>query len=74
MSWKEMPEGSAPVSVNEGKGVPVVVTLKSAADPAVKVVELTLVITGGTGAGFTVSVKFRVASGPEPLWAVIVSG
>lgn len=58
LSWKETPEGNAPDSVSEGVGVPVVVIVKLATEPAVKVVLAALVIDGGTGAGLTVSVKF----------------
>ena len=74
LSWKETPEGSAPVSVRDGVGVPVVVTVKMPAVPAVSVVLVALVIIGATSAGLTVRVKLCVASGPEPLWAVIVRG
>ena len=73
LSLKVTPFGSAPISASEGMGVPVAVTVKLLADPAVKVVVLALVIAAAIGAGFTVSVKFCVASRPELLWAVIVS-
>jgi len=49
--------GNAPVSLSEGVGVPVAVTVKLPDVPAVNVVLPTLVISGATGAGFTVSVK-----------------
>ena len=58
LSWKVTPFGSAPLSVNDGVGVPVPVTLKLPAVPAVKVALAALVMIGATGAGFTVSVKF----------------
>ena len=46
LSTKLIPEGSEPVSVNEGDGIPEVVTLKVEALPAMKVVVLLLVIAG----------------------------
>ena len=67
LSSKVTPLGSAPVSLSEGVGVPVAVTVKLPAVPAVNVVLVALVIIGATGAGLTVSVKLCVASGPEPL-------
>lgn len=74
LSLKLTPLGNEPLSLSEGVGVPVVVTVKLATEPAVKVVLVALVIAGAMGAGLTVSVKFWMASGPEPLWAVIVNG
>lgn len=74
MSWNETPGGSAPDSVSEGVGVPVAVMVKLATEPAVKVVLAALVMAGATGAGLTVRVRLCVASGPEPLWAVIKNG
>jgi hypothetical protein len=65
------PLGSAPVSVTEGVGVPVVVTVKLPAAPAVNVALLTLVITGACVV-FTISVKLWLAELPTPLLAVIV--
>ena len=65
------PLGSAPVSVTDGVGVPVVVTVKLPAVPTVNVVLLALVIAG---AWFTVRVKLWLAGVPTPLLAVIVIG
>jgi hypothetical protein len=63
------PLGSAPVSVKDGTGVPVAVTMKLPAELTVNVVPLVLVITGPW---LTVSVKLCVAAVPTPLLAVIV--
>jgi hypothetical protein len=49
--------GSAPVSVNDGVGKPVVVTVKLPAVPTVNVAVFELVITGAVGAGLMVKVK-----------------
>ena len=57
MSTKVTPLGRAPVSLNDGVGVPVVVTVKLPAVPAVNVVALALVIAGAVPPLFTVSVK-----------------
>ena len=46
MATNVTPLGSAPVSVRVGAGVPVVVTVKLPAVPAVNVVLLALVIAG----------------------------
>jgi hypothetical protein len=46
LSLNVTPFGSAPVSLNEGVGFPVVVTVKLASVPTVKVVLLALVIVG----------------------------
>ena len=46
LSTKLMPGGSGPVSVNEGDGIPDVVTLKVEALPVTKVVVSLLVIAG----------------------------
>ncbi len=70
---KVTPEGSAPVSLSTGLGVPVVVTVNVPAVLVVNVVLSALVITGAWEA-LTVRVKFWVASGVTPLAAVIVSG
>ena len=43
---KVTPLGSAPVSVSDGAGVPVVVTVKLPAAPTVKVILLALVMAG----------------------------
>jgi hypothetical protein len=65
------PFGRAPVSLNDGVGVPVVVTVKLPAAPTTNVVVFALVIAG---AWFTVRVKLWVAAVPTPLLAVIVIG
>jgi hypothetical protein len=65
------PLGSAPVSLNDGMGAPVAVTVNVPAVPTVNVVLLALVIPG---AWFTVSVKLCDASVPTPLCALIVIG
>jgi len=63
------PLGSAPVSVSDGFGVPVVVTVKLPAMPTVKAVLFALVTAG---ASITVNVKLWFAGVPDPLLAVIV--
>ena len=68
---KATPLGSAPVSVSDGAGVPVVVTVKLPATPTVKILLLALVMPG---VWFTFSVKFCVAGAPTPFVAVRVSG
>jgi hypothetical protein len=72
LSMNVTPGGSAPVSDNAQLGTPVVVTVKVPACPTVKVAWWALVIAHAC-AGTTVSVKVWVASGPTPLWAVIVT-
>jgi hypothetical protein len=62
------PLGSAPLSLTDGVGVPVAVTVKLPAAPTENVVLLPLVIAGGW---FTVSVKLCIAAGATPLLAVI---
>ena len=47
LSTKVTPDGRVPVSVIDGVGLPVVVTVKVSAVPAVKAVALALVIAGG---------------------------
>ena len=46
LSWKVTPLGSEPDSVSVGVGVPVAVTVKLPAVPAVNVVPLALVMEG----------------------------
>ena len=46
LSWNAMPLGSEPDSVSVGVGVPVAVTVKLPAVPAVNVVPLALVMEG----------------------------
>jgi hypothetical protein len=64
------PLGSAPDSVREGAGVPVVVTVNVAATPTANVVLFALVIAG---AWSTVNVKDCEAGVPTPLLAVNVN-
>ena len=72
LSLKVTPLGSAPVSVSDGVGVPVVVTVNVPAVPTANVVLLALVITGAAFAAFTVSVKAWVVDVPTPLLAANV--
>jgi hypothetical protein len=74
LSTNVTPLGSAPVSVSDGVGVPVVVTIKLPAVPTVNVVLLALVMAGATCGAFTVNVKLWLAGLPTPLLAVIVIG
>jgi hypothetical protein len=67
---KVTPLGSAPASVREGGGVPVVVTVNVPAVPTANVVLLALVMAG---AWSTVSVKFCEVL-PELLVALMVNG
>ena len=69
---KVTPLGSAPDSVRDGVGDPVVVTVKLPAVPTVNVVLLALVIVGEVCVALTVSVKIWLAGVPTPLLAVIV--
>ena len=76
LSSKVTPAGKVPVSLIFGVGLPVAVTMKLPAVPAVKAAALALVITGARGtvaAAVTVKVKDWVASGRTPLAALIVS-
>lgn|SRR5215472_17838 len=57
LSLKVTPLGSAPVSVSDGVGVPVVVTENVPAVPTVNVLLLALVITGAAFGLLTVSAK-----------------
>ena len=66
---KVTPLGSAPDSVRDGVGDPVVVTVKLPAVPTVNVVLFVLVIAGDW---VTVNVKPWLAGVPPPLLAVIV--
>jgi len=67
LSVKVTPVGSAPVSVRDGAGKPVVMTVNDPEVPTVNVVALGLVMAGASS---TVSVKFCVALLPTPLLAV----
>jgi hypothetical protein len=71
LSTNVTPDGSAPVSLSDGVGVPVTVTVNVPAVPAVNVV---LVPVVNTGARFTVSVKLWLEADPTPLFAVNVIG
>ena len=71
---KVTPDGKAPVSLIDGVGLPVVVTVKAPAVPTVKAAVLALVIAGGSAVTVTVRVKDWVASGATPLVALMVSG
>jgi hypothetical protein len=73
LSTNVTPVGSAPVSVSDGAGDPVVVAVKLPAVPTVNVVALALVIDGATWAVFIVKVKLCVAAVPTPLFAVRVN-
>lgn len=72
LSLKVTPPGSAPVSVSDGVGVPVVVTENVPATPTANVVLLALVTAGPVFPVFTVSAKVWVAAVPTPLLAVNV--
>src|SRR5581483_9429364 len=69
LALKVTPGGRVPVIDSVGLGVPVAVTVKVPALPAVKVVVLALVMAG---AWFTVRVKLCDAGVPMPLLAIIV--
>ena len=71
MSTNVTPDGRAPLSVSEGVGTPVAVTVNVPAEPTANDVLFALVMTG---AWFTVSEKACEASVPTPLCALIVSG
>ena len=76
LSTKVTPAGKVPVSLIPGVGLPVAVTVKAPAVPAVNEAVLALVIAGArdtVAAAVTVKVKDWVASGRTPLAAVIVS-
>ena len=63
------PEGKDPVSVSEGAGTPVVVTVKLPLEPTEKLALLADVIVGGAS---TVRVKLWLAGGFCPLLAPMV--
>jgi hypothetical protein len=71
---KVTPVGSAPDSLSDGVGDPVVVTVKVPAVATVNVVLLALVIAGAWLEALIVSVKLCVAFVPTPFVAVIVNG
>jgi hypothetical protein len=66
----ETPPGRAPLLVSDGVGKPVEVTANVPGVPAVNTVLFALAIAGACGAGFTVRIKFCVASGDPVLCAV----
>ena len=72
MSLNVTPFGRAPVSVKEGVGTPVVVTVNVPGVPTIKVALPTLVIVGACEVLFTLRVKLWLAGLPTPLLAVIV--
>ncbi len=74
LSVKVTPEGSEPVSLRLGVGVPVVSTVKVPAAPSAKVVAATEVMAGACAVEVTVSVKLWLAGVPTPLLAVMVIG
>src|SRR5204863_9279560 len=71
LSLNVTPLGSAPVSLSDGVGVPVVVTVNVPAVPTANVVLLALVIAAACVL-FTVSVKLWWAGVPTPLLIVNV--
>lgn len=72
LSLNVTPPGSAPVSVSDGVGAPVVVTERVPAVPTLNVVLLALVKTGAVLGVLTAKVKVWVAGVPTPLPAVKV--
>ena len=75
-STRVTPAGKVPVLPIFGVGLPVAVTVKAPAVPAVKEAVLALVIAGArdtVAVAVTVKVKDWMASGRTPLAAVIVS-
>ena len=71
LSTKLTPDGREPVSVRDGVGLPVEVTVKDPEDPEVKDVLADEVIAA---VAVTVRVKDWVAGLPTPLAAVMVTG
>jgi hypothetical protein len=71
LSMKATPDGSAPLSLNAGVGVPVVVTVNDPAVPAVKVALLALVMAGAPLATVKLCVTVWLSSVavalPDPL-------
>src|SRR5205823_5546445 len=84
LSIKVMPPGSAPVSANDGVGLPVAVTVKVPAVPTTSVILFALVIAGGVEGGLTVSPAQALVALPmelltttlncAPLSVVVVAG
>jgi hypothetical protein len=71
LSTKVTPLGSAPASIKDGLGKPVVITVNDPETPTVNVVALGLVMAG---AWSTVSVKLCVVGEPTPFDAVNMMG
>ena len=74
---KDSQLGCAPVRLNDGVGVPVVVIVKVPAVPTVKEPVASLVMAGACGTGgasCTVMVNVCIASGGVPLEAVMSIG
>ena len=74
LSLNVTPLGSAPVSLSEGVGLPVVVTVKLPAAPSVNAVLFALVITGAIWLiPFTVTVRVGGLGSVTPELSVTVS-
>jgi hypothetical protein len=74
LSTKTTPAGSEPVSLNDGFGAPVEMTVNEADWPTVKVVVFPLVIVGAdVDAELTVKANVWLALLPTPLLAFIVN-
>src|SRR5437016_1771781 len=84
LSMKVTPLGRAPVSVKDGVGLPVAVTVKVPAVPTTSVILFALVIAGGVEGGLTVSPAQALVALPmelltttlncAPLSVVVVAG
>ena len=77
LSTKESQLGCAPVRLNDGVGVPVVVIVKVPAVPTLNEPVASLVMAGASdtgGASCTVMVNVCIASGRVPLEALISIG
>ena len=75
LSVKLTPGGSAPASLIDAVGLPVVSSENDPCVPTVKAADPPLLMAGAAGvAGLTVRAKLCVAPGPTPFAAVIVSG
>jgi hypothetical protein len=73
LSLNVTPLGSAPVSLSEGVGVPVAVTVKLPAMPTVNVVLFALVIAGAACPTLTVTVRVGGLGSVTPELSVTVS-
>ena len=77
LSTKDSQLGCAPVRLNDGVGVPVVVIVKMPAVPTLNEPVAALVIVGASNVGgisCTVMVNVCIASGRVPLEALILIG